>query len=208
MAATRKAAAAALNKMDLTKAKDDDGGKLAIGGHTAKQLAREYNDAQAQIEELQELQKERKQRIIDLVAEKRLEAEREGRFYATAQIETEDDEFLQILWTDRFKALDTSHQPILKRAFGKHYDDLFRESIEAKVAGDATLDEMQTALGSRAFDTLQKFVTISSALKLKKGFMETRANLRGTFDDTTNASIDTVVGKVAYAPSLKPVRPK
>lgn len=208
MAATRKAAAAALNKMDLTKAKDDDGGKLRIVGHTAKQLAREYNDAQAQIEELQELQKERKQRIIDLASEKRLEAENEGRFYSTAQIETEDDEFLQILWTDRFKALDTSHQPVLKRAFGKHYDDLFRETIEVKAADNVTVEEMQTALGSRAFDTLQKFVTVAPALKLKKGFLETRANLRGTFDATTNTSIDTVVAKVAYAPSLKPVRPK
>jgi hypothetical protein len=208
MAATKKAAAAALRNLDLTRAKDDDGGKLRVEGAVVKRLARAYLEAHEEIEALEQEQKARKQRIIEAVAEKRLAAEQEGRFYATAQIEVEDDESLQILWTDRYKLLDASHEPLLKRAFGQHYDELFRETMDAKVEDDATLDDMKAALGADAFAALQKFLRVSSSLKLKKGFMATRANLRESFDETTNESIDTVIGKVAYAPTLKPVRPK
>lgn len=208
MAATKKAAAAALRNVDLTKAKDDDGGKLRVEGMAAKNLARAYLDTHEELEALQEEQKERKQQILELVAAKRLAAEKAGRFYTTAQIEVEDDEMLQVLWTDRYKTLDVSHQPLLKRLFGKQYDELFRDATELKVTEDVAFDDMQLALGTRAFEALQKFVNVAPTLKLKKGFMEQRARLRTTLDDTSNGAIDDVVGNVAYSPSLKPVRPK
>lgn len=208
MAATRKAAVAALNRLEVTKAKDDDGGKLHIDDAAVKKLAREYNDADARIKELQEEQGRRKQEIIDLASKKRLEAENEGRYYQTAKIQVDDDESLQVQWADRFQSLDISHEPIIKRVFGKHYDELFCEVFDAKVVRDAAVEELTTAIGQRAFDTLQKFVKIRPALKIKKGFLETRANLRTTFDEVTNTSLDTVLAQVSYAPTVKPMRPK
>jgi hypothetical protein len=194
--------------MDLTKAKDDDGGKLKVESVAAKTLARKYLDAQEEIEALQTEQKERKAQIIELVAAKRLAAEQEGRCYTTAQIEVEDDEMLQVLWTDRYNMLDVSHRPLLKKMFGRHYDELFCETTAMKMTGDAIMEDIRLALGTRAFEALQKFCRVDAVLKLRKGFMGERARLRSTLDDTTNGAIDDVVGKVAYQPSLKPVRPK
>lgn len=208
MAATKKATAAALRNLDLTKAKDDDGGKLRVEGAAAKTLARQYLDAQEEIEALQEEQKQRKQQIIELVAAKRLAAEQDGRFYTTAQIELEDDELLQVLWVDRYKTLDVSHQALLKKMFGKHYDELFTETTSVKPSGDMLMEDMRLALGSRAFEALLKFCHVDPVLKFRKGFMAERARLRTVLDETTNGAIDDVVGKVEYQPSLKPVRPK
>ena len=208
MAMTKKAAAEALRNMDLTKAKDDDGGKLRVEGTTIEQLGREYAEAHAQIEELEMAQKERKAQIIEKVAAQRLKAEKQGRFYATAQVDLGDDELLQVLWTDRYKTLDVQHQALLQKAFGKHYDELFFETAEAKTKDEWKLEDLQIALGTRAYDTLMKFMKVQPALKLRKGFMETRAHLRNSFDQTTNDSIDTVVANAAYSPTLKVVRPK
>lgn len=208
MAMTKKAAAEALRNMDLTKAKDEDKGKLKVEGTAIEQLAREYAEAQAQIDELRKEQDERKQQLVEAIAPKRLKAEKEGRFYATAQVDLGDDELLQVLWPDRYKSLDVQHQTMLRRAFGKHFDELFYEATEAKAEDGVKLEEIQTALGTRAYDTLLRFMKLSPALRLRKGFMETRAHLRGTFDETTNDSIDTVMANAAYAPTLKVVRPK
>lgn len=206
MATTKKAAAAALQNLDLTKPKSDDGGKLRVEG--LERLASEYRDAQAEIELLLEQQKERRAALLATCGKKRLAEERAGRFYKTCAVVTDTDDVLNVSWGDRYKSLDVTHEPVLKRAFGKHYEELFGRTVAAKVDKDATLETIQKIVGPTRLNELAKVVKFSEALKLRSGFMEQRADLRAAFDETTNSSIDTVVGQVQHDPSLKVVAAK
>lgn len=206
MASTKKAAAAALKTLDLTKSKQDDGGKLRVEG--LEKLASQYRDTQIEIEMLVEAQKDRKRQLIEAVGRKRLAEEKAGRFYKTCSVATDDEEVVYVIWGDRYNALDPSHEPLLKRAVGKHYDTLFNRALAAKAEKDARLEDIQKLLGPVKFDELRRYLTLSETLKLRSGFMEARAKLRTMFDATTNESIDVVVGQVQHDPSVKVMEPK
>lgn len=206
MATTKKAAAAALKTLDLTKRKNDDGGKLKVEG--LERMASEYRDAQAEIELLLEAQKQRRAEILAVCTKKRSTEERAGRFYKTCAVVTDTDDVLNVSWGDKYKALDVSHEPVLRKAFGKHYDDLFGLAVTAKIDKDATVEQIREIVGPSRLDALTKMVRFSESLKLRSGFMEARADLRPAFDDQTNDSIDTVVGQIQSDPSLKVVAAK
>lgn len=206
MAVTKKAAQAALKSLDLTKPKSDEGGKLGVEG--LEQVASEYRDAQAEIELLLEAQKGRRIKILEACGKKRRAEELDGHFYKTCAVATDTDDVLTVSWGDRYRVLDVSHEPTLRRAFGKHFDDLFTRVVSVKLDKAASLGKIEEIVGPSRLDALTKQIRFGESLKLTAGFMEQRADLRPAFDEKTNESIDTVVAQVQSDPSLKVVAAK
>lgn len=201
MAMTKKAAQAALKTTDLTKRKGDDEGKLRIEG--LERVASEYRDAQAEIELLLEAQKGRRAELIAACAKKRRAEELAGRFFKTCAVATDTDDLLYVSWGDKYRVLDTSHEPVLRKAFGKHFDDLFERVTTVKLDKKASLEKIREIVGPARMNDLAKQVRFDESLKIVGGFMEQRADLRPAFDEKVNESIDTVIAQVQSDPSLK-----
>lgn len=206
MATTRKPTAAAvrsqaLRELDLTKPKNDDDGKLLVEGLEA--LATQYRDAQDEIEALHEAQLERRQKIINACARKRLAEEKAGRFYKSCTIPTDDGDTLMLSWGDRYKVLDPSHEKFLRQVFGKEYDTLFGKQLAVKLDKDATLHQIRDVVGETRFEQLSRFLKFTEQLKLRPGFMERRADLRSALDAQKNTDVDTVIAQVQHEPALK-----
>jgi|GEM_PF-3898245 len=208
MAGTKKAAQAGLASLDLTRPKNDNDGKLHVQTSSLDALASAYRDAAAEIAVLVEEQKERKRQLVDAVGKRRLAEEKAGRFYKSCTVETDAEEELRITWADQFSALDTTHEGILRRAFGKAYDDLFEPKLAVKLeSSSATLDDIKEALGSK-YDALCGFLSLSTVLKMRSGFMERRARMRRTLDEATNEALDTVIGQTQAEPRVIVIAPK
>lgn len=204
--ASKKAAAAALKNLDLKKPKDEEDGKLLVS--TLKRVASKYRDAQAKIEALQEQQKQYRDEMTAVCSEMRTKAEAENRFYKTCEVETNTDDVLQVTWSNSFSPLDPGHEPVLREAFGKQFDDLFEPVVQAKAEKTATLQDIVDIVGPARVAALAKYVKFNEKLKLKSNFLETWRDIKATVDSTVREAIDTVVGQVQSTPRIRIVPPK
>jgi len=206
MAFTKRVTASQLKNVDLKTAVDTEGDKLKIDD--LQRPASRYRDLIAEIKPIEEELKQQKAELIAEVKQRRLTQEKRERFFRSCVVATNDPTTLLFTFQDKYSAVAIDHESLLKRAFGRKYDDLFERGLSVKLKDGVTFEQMERAIGPAHMTALAKFLDFEQYIKLRKGFMETRAEMRPTLDVSTNNAIDVVTAQVQAAPQVRVREPK
>lgn len=212
-ATSRKGAAAAATavapKMVLTKAggagKKDDS-KLVVTGF--EKPAARIRKTQQQIDNLTAEKKVECAKVIASMRSLRIDKEKNGEFYTTCLLESEDDKRLPVIFQDKYSKLDMENKQTLTAAFGEHYDELVEEGVDIKFRSSISLDIAKERItkardGNEAFDILMGMIDATPYLKFVNGFMQRRASLRRKMPAETNDMIDELVVLAQADPQIR-----
>lgn len=203
---SRKAAAvAATPKLILTKAgaigRKKDDGKLTVKGH--EKTAAKMRERQEQIDSLTAEQKADKETIIGKMRELRVEKEKQGEFFPTLLLESDDGKPVPVIFQDKYQKVDVQHKAALQSALGDHFDTLVSSGVDIKFRKDVDIEMLKSKLGEEAFAVLEGMVDFTPYLKFTSGFMERRAALRRSMGADLNDTLDELVVQVQADPQIR-----
>ena len=202
MAGTRKAALEALKSQDLSQPKRMEDGKLVV--ENMDDLATEFRDRETEIKALQESQKELKLRIVEQVAKKRAQEEKRGHHCKTCILDIDDDEHLYVTWKDSYKTINVDHEPEVKKAFGKHYPDLFGKQLTVKILPGASLERVRELMTQTKMNAVAKYLQFGEQIVFAKEFQDSVSRLHAAFvDDELVETTRSMIERHQSDPSLK-----
>jgi hypothetical protein len=176
--------------------------KLRVFG--LEKLATTLHTRESTIKDLNEKQTQDKTKLIERVAVSRANEEQRGNFYKTCLVHAgPDQDDIQVIWTDSYSALPTKHEPILRKAFGKRFEDMFVRVAEVKPRSPMSAATLRERMGDKAYEIFADLFEVKEAFKVKAGFMETRFRKRAELDAETNELLDIVQAGAQAKPTVK-----
>lgn len=170
--------------------------KLFIDGH--EELVDRLVDRHKELESLEAEQELDLQEIRGVGVEEMREEEDGGDFHKTCRVRGNDQD-VRVTRKDAFSKIAMDHKPVLQDLLGSAFDTLFVEGCDLKLTVDP---EVFIAACEEVGLNVSKFFDRTNWVKPKKGFLEMRATLRPSLDDTENEALDAITDQFAYKSSV------
>lgn len=154
----------------------------------------------ADIMKLFEERKKLQETITTNVRKIRKHWEKKGKFYKTFVIQSADGVDATILFKNSFSKVDVDNEKEMREKLG---DPVFNQLYEVvtvhALKNRIDWTELRKVLGNRS----EEFVRASKHIAHKKGFMETRADLRNQVSTEVNKTLDEYTESVQAVPDLR-----
>ena len=170
--------------------------KLRVKG--LEVLASTMRQRACQIEMMQLEQKQDRVKLLEEVDKQRLDSEKSGKFFKSCVVECQDEMPAKVVYMNKFSKVDGEHEPALRNALGKLFDQLYIVEQRVSLREDVNVEYIKYLLGDK-FDML---FGVKTQINHSDNFMEKRANLRPSLDNKTNDFIDGLVSQVQCEASL------
>lgn len=169
----------------------------------AVKAATEYRALALESDEIEAKMKVARAALLEIVTERRDTELKAGKCDTTVKIPTTDGNRVLVVYQERFKALSDENIDPLKESFGKDYSLFVEESETVSLRKDVALDDLEKAIGAKAYQALLPYLTVTKGVSPRKGAFENIAQLYKKGEKELAEDLTTFVDATISQPQVR-----
>lgn len=149
-----------------------------VPNDVAIKLASEFRKVALEFDDVEARKKIARDALLEIVTERRDANLLNGNAETTVKIPTDDGNRVLVLYTEKYRDLPIENVAALRECFGQDYSLFAEESTSVSLRKNATLEDLEKAVGPKAWAALQSFLDVSQGVSPRKGAFDNIAALR------------------------------
>lgn len=149
----------------------------AVPQDEAVKAASVYRELALEADELEAKLKIARATLLGIVTERRDAQMAGGLNESTVKIPTLDGNRVLVVYVEKYRALSDENVGALKDAFGKEYSLFCEESVDVSLRKETSLEDIEKAVGPKAYLAIQPYLTITKGVAPRKGAFANIASL-------------------------------
>ena len=169
----------------------------------AIRAATEYRELAMEFDEIEAELKVARATLLGIVTDRRNEHLAKGVAETTIRVPTMDSNRILVVYQEKYKNLSDENIAPLQECFGSDYSLFCEENTSVALKKGTTLEELEKAVGSRAWGVLQTLVSVTKGVMPRKGAFENIAQLYKKGEKERASDLTTFVDACISSPQVR-----